>query len=100
MGWTIRNSILGRGKRLSSSSERPDRLWRQPNLLFNGYRCSFPGVKWPGLEVDHSPPPSAEFNNEWSYIFASPPLPFLHIASRQGQAHIYLYLCQDFSVGL
>jgi hypothetical protein len=25
-----------------------------------GTRCSFPGVKWPGREADHSPPSSAE----------------------------------------
>jgi hypothetical protein len=25
------------------------------------------GVKWPGREVDHSPPSSAEVKNEWSY---------------------------------
>jgi len=27
-----------------------------------------PGVRWPGLEADHSPPPSAEVKNAWRYI--------------------------------
>jgi hypothetical protein len=26
------------------------------------------GVKWPGSEVDHSPPTSADVRNEWHYI--------------------------------
>jgi hypothetical protein len=31
-----------------------------PSLLYNGYRVSFPGVKWPGRGVDHPTPFSAE----------------------------------------
>jgi hypothetical protein len=31
-----------------------------PSLLYNGYRLSFKGVKRPGLDVNHSPPSSAE----------------------------------------
>jgi len=27
----------------------------------------FPGVKRPGHEADHSPPPSAKVKNAWSY---------------------------------
>jgi hypothetical protein len=30
------------GSRISSSSRRPDRVWGQPSLLFNGYRGLFP----------------------------------------------------------
>jgi hypothetical protein len=30
-------------------------------------RGSFPGVKRPGREADHSPPSSAEVKNAWSY---------------------------------
>jgi hypothetical protein len=33
-----------------------------------GTRGSFPGVKWPRREADHSSPPSAEVKNAWSYI--------------------------------
>ena len=51
----------------SSSPKCPDRLWGPPSLLFNGYRDSLPGVVRPGREADHSPSPSAEVKNEWSY---------------------------------
>jgi hypothetical protein len=30
------------------------------------------GVKWPGHEADHSPPPSAEVKNAWSYTSTPP----------------------------
>jgi hypothetical protein len=32
-----------------------------------GTSDSFPGVKLPGHEADHSPPSSAEVKNAWSY---------------------------------
>ena len=35
-------------------TERSDRLWGPPIFLLNGYRDSFPGIKRPGHEVDHS----------------------------------------------
>jgi hypothetical protein len=38
-----------------------------------GTRGSFPGVKRPGPEVDHSPPSSAEVQNAWSYT-STPPI--------------------------
>jgi len=42
----------------------------RPTLgLFSRYRCSFAGVKRPGLE-DHCPPSSAEVKNEWRYTSA------------------------------
>jgi hypothetical protein len=34
---------------------RPDRLWGPPNLLYNGYRFSLPGVKRPGCGVTTHP---------------------------------------------
>jgi hypothetical protein len=34
---------------------------------------SFPGVKRPGREADHSPPSSAEVKNSWSYT-STPPI--------------------------
>jgi hypothetical protein len=34
------------------------------------------GVKWPGREVDHSPPSSAEVKNEWSCT-STPPYAFM-----------------------
>jgi hypothetical protein len=44
------------GSRIVSSPRRPDRLWGPPNLLYNGYRGSFPGLKRQRREADHSPP--------------------------------------------
>jgi hypothetical protein len=38
-----------------------------------GTRGSFPGVKRPEHEVDHSPPSSAEIKNAWSYT-STPPI--------------------------
>ena len=46
-------------------------LWL-PSLLFNGQRYSFPGVKRPGIESEHSPPSSVEVTNEWSYASTPP----------------------------
>jgi hypothetical protein len=43
-----------------------------PSLLFNGYLGSFPGVKRPAIEVNHSPSSSAEGKNGWSYTSAPP----------------------------
>ena len=36
---------------------------RPPSLLLIGYRGSFTEVKWPGCQVDHTPPPSGRFRN-------------------------------------
>jgi hypothetical protein len=49
-----------------------------------------PGVKWPGREVDHSPPSNAEVKNEWSYT-STPPIPTW---CAQGQ----LYFCTKHQV--
>jgi hypothetical protein len=38
MGWKIRGSNPGRGKRFYSSPKHPDRLWGPPCLLVNRYR--------------------------------------------------------------
>jgi hypothetical protein len=48
------------GSRIFASSYRSDRLWGPPNLLYNGTGSSFPRVKRPGREADHSPPTSAD----------------------------------------
>jgi hypothetical protein len=40
-----------------------------PSLLYNGYRISFPGVKWPGRGVDHPSPSSAKFKERVELSF-------------------------------
>jgi hypothetical protein len=77
-GLDSRGSIPGRGKLFLFYPQRPDWLWGPPNLLFNGYRGSFPGLKRPGLEADHSPPSSADVKNSG----AVSPLP--HTSSWRG----------------
>jgi hypothetical protein len=49
-------------------------------MLFNGYRSSFPWLKWPGRDVDHPSPYCAKVKNEWS----STPVPpvYLHDVPR------------------
>jgi len=38
----------------------------QPPIQWEAWALT-PGVKRPGSETDHSPPPSAEVKNAWSY---------------------------------
>jgi hypothetical protein len=65
--WMSRGSSPGRGREFFFSP-RPVRLWGPPTLLSNGgTRGSFPGVKWPEREADHSPPSNTEVKNAWSY---------------------------------
>jgi hypothetical protein len=65
-------------RRLVKSVEEPERFCSSPKcpvrlLGPNGYRCSFPGVKRPGREVNHLPPSSAEVKNVWSHT-STPPI--------------------------
>jgi hypothetical protein len=65
-------STPDRGKRFIYSPKCPHRVRGPPSFLFDRYRGSFPGVKQAGVggEVDHSPPSSAKYKNEWSYTSA------------------------------
>jgi hypothetical protein len=54
-----------------------------------GYRGSFPWIKRPGHEVDHSPPSNAEVNNERSYT-STPPTP----SWCNGMSHIQIAILQ------
>lgn len=46
-----------------------DRLCDSPNLLFSEYRESFPYLKRPRLEADHSLSSGAEIKNAWNCNF-------------------------------
>jgi hypothetical protein len=68
-------SIPGRNKGFFCSLKRPDWLWSPPSIPFRGTGSSFPTVKWPRPEADHSPL-NAEVKNEWSYT-SIPPYTFM-----------------------
>jgi hypothetical protein len=57
---------------LSAGTKYPNSLWGPSSLQFSGPRDSFPGVKWPGCNVDHSLPSGAEVRNRWRYTSAPP----------------------------
>jgi hypothetical protein len=59
------------GSRIFFSLCCPDRLWGPPNLQFNGYRGSFPGIKWTELEADHPLSASAQIKKMWIYTYTS-----------------------------
>jgi len=59
-------------RRTAKSQNCLDWLWSPPSLIFSSYQGSFPEVKWPEHEIDHSLPPSTEVNNECSYISTAP----------------------------
>jgi len=48
---------------------RPDRPWGPPDLLYNGYRVSFSGVKRPGGGVDHPSTYGAEVKERVKLYF-------------------------------
>lgn len=54
------------------------RHYRKKQLLSNGYRRSFPGVKRQKREVDHSSPSGVEVKNEWNYT-STPPIRLLGV---------------------
>jgi hypothetical protein len=49
---TVRGSNPGGGEIFRTRADRP---WGLPNLLYNGYLVSFPGVKRTGCGFDHPP---------------------------------------------
>jgi hypothetical protein len=66
----IWGSNPSRGKRFISSSKHPDWLWDYLVSYSVGTGSCFLGVKWPGCEIDHSPPSGAGMESEWSYTSA------------------------------
>jgi hypothetical protein len=97
--WTEWSGVrIPAGTRSLSCPKCTERLWGPSGLLFGGYRGPFPGVKRPGLDVDHSAPSGVEVKNEWSYSSASSIR--LYGADRDNFAflRVYLYLiCKVFS---
>jgi hypothetical protein len=68
-----RGSIPAGAAEFLSLSPHPDLLWGPPTCLYSAYHGDLsPGVKRPGHEVDHSPSPSAEIKNAWSYTLTPP----------------------------
>ena len=61
------------GKGFFSSPNRQDRLRGPPSLLFNGYRGSMKGIKWPGSDLDPSPTSNVEVKNRRSCMLISAP---------------------------
>jgi hypothetical protein len=73
-GWTTRDSIAGWGGDFSLFTIAVSRLAlrpMQPPVQWVPGALS-QGVKRPGIEADHSSPPSAEVKNAWSYISTPP----------------------------
>ena len=66
---SVRGSNPGGGEIFRT---RPDLLSSPPSLLYKGYSISFPGVKWPGLGANHSPPSSAEVKERVELYRCSP----------------------------
>ena len=60
-GWTVRGSNPG-GDQIFRTC--PDRTWRQPILLYNGYRVFPTGKDRPGRDTDPSPPSSVVVKKE------------------------------------
>jgi hypothetical protein len=73
LGVWLRVSVWSR---IFTSPCRPGRLFGPPNLLSNGYWGSFPGVKRPGCEADHSPTTSVEVKKKWTHT-TTPPYSFM-----------------------
>ena len=61
---------------------RPHWSWGPLSLLYNGYRVSFPGVKWPDRGVSHPPTPSAEVKEREELCVYSPSGPSWPVLGR------------------
>jgi len=94
VAWTVWGWHPSGGKMFFFSSRRPYRPWGPPSLLFEGYRGSLPGVKWPSHGADNSHQSSVEVKNEWRCTSA----PYMPSWSGQGQLYLLLHLfCTDFT---
>jgi hypothetical protein len=68
------------GQYIFFSPKCPDRLWGPPALLFSGNQGAFPELRRPGHEAKHTPVPTTDPKNEWSYIFT----PYIRLYEVEG----------------
>jgi hypothetical protein len=64
--------LLSTWEQLFLLPPRPDRLWVQPSLIYNGYQSSLSGIRRPGPEANHQPPCSSKVKNACSYTSTPP----------------------------
>jgi hypothetical protein len=86
------------------SPPRQDRLGTYPDSYPMGTGGSLSGVKRPGRETDHSPPPTAKVKNAWSHTSTPPPPPppLDHFVLRTDSPHntVTLSRCVHTSYGV
>jgi len=80
----VDRAATGIGERLNTSS-------------YLQYRVSFPGVKWPRRDVDHSPPTRAEVRNEWSST-STPPVHLNGVDRESFIYTVYSLPCSELSL--
>ena len=78
-GWS-KGLNLGKSKELFPATKRRDHVCGPHCLLFSGHCVSFPTVRRPKNDADHSPPSSAGIKNKWSCVY---------LPSWPGHAQIY-----------
>ena len=70
-------------RKIGTSNPGGNEIFRgPPSLLYNGYRVSFPGVKWPGRGVNHPPPSSAQVKEIVEQYLYSPSEPSLPVTEK------------------
>jgi hypothetical protein len=87
MGWAAGVRFLARVKDLSLTHSVQTGYGAHPAFYPINTGGSFPWVKLPGIEIDHSPPSSAEVKNGRAIY----PLPRLHstvLNKAQGQKYV------------
>ena len=71
-GWKVHRLNPGEGKIFRTRLDRP---WGPTSLLYHGYQVSFPGVKRPGRDVNHSHPSSVKVIDRVELYHHSPSRP-------------------------
>jgi len=71
---------------------------RPTEFPIQGYGGSFPGLKRPGREADHTPPSSSEGKNEW--IYTSTPTVILHGVKGDKFTFTFLWFFTAFALRL